>query len=586
MKVQRSLLVLGFGVLCSNALAQVPADPTISVTGQSTAQQTVSVTVTESTSGATLVYTTNGSIPTPSSPAITSGSTILIPQNATLKVQAFLNGATNASSLISEKFAVAGMVSAGMAHTLILKNDGTVWASGDNSAGELGNGGTTPASTPVQVKTNSSTNLTNIVAVAAANNESFGVDASGNVWAWGLNTNSQLGIGTSSNALYATQISTNTLSNMIGIAASGNHAVALRADGSVWGWGANTSGQVGNGATNTWVTTPTPVLAPSGQSGNLAGIVAVAAGTNHSLALTSGGNVYAWGSDSAGQLGDADTSLTSQSLPVVVQKSGVALTNVVALAGGAINSFALRNDGSVVSWGDNTVGELGNGTTAPSTPVNPTNLSAAPVTGLIGTMVAVSSQSAYGNSNAYTWGDNTYGELGIGVTGSYATVPLIVNLTSATPPTLTINTGNNQSVGNGSFTTPLTVTATISGTPVQNALVDFIVTQGGGLLATSTTSPQLSGIVQVLTNSSGQTASVYYQDPSSGQVTSQIGATNGNGTIQDAFTILTSMAVSADTPTMPQWALILMAILLFYSATRRKALIRLNNGKNGCFQTG
>jgi hypothetical protein len=174
MKVQRSLLVLGFGVLCSDALAQVPADPTISVTGQSTAQQTVSVTVTESTSGATLVYTTNGSIPTPSSPAITSGSTILIPQNATLKVQAFLNGATNASSLISEKFAVAGMVSAGMAHTLILKNDGTVWASGDNSAGELGNGGTTPASTPVQVKTNSSTNLTNIVAVAAANDESFG----------------------------------------------------------------------------------------------------------------------------------------------------------------------------------------------------------------------------------------------------------------------------------------------------------------------------------------------------------------------------------------------------------------------------
>jgi alpha-tubulin suppressor-like RCC1 family protein len=577
MKVQRSLLVLGFGVLCSDALAQVPADPTISVTGQSTAQQTVSVTVTESTSGATLVYTTNGSIPTPSSPAITSGSTILIPQNATLKVQAFLNGATNASSLISEKFAVAGMVSAGMAHTLILKNDGTVWASGDNSAGELGNGGTTPASTPVQVKTNSSTNLTNIVAVAAANDESFAVDASGNVWAWGLNTNSQLGIGTSSNALYATQISTNTLSNMIGIAASGNHAVALRTDGSVWGWGANASGQVGNGATSAWVTTPTQVLAPSGQSGNLAGIVAVAAGTNHSLALTSGGNVYAWGSDSAGQLGDADTSLTSQSLPVVVQKSGVALTNVVALAGGAINSFALRNDGSVVSWGDNTVGELGNGTTSPATPVNPTNLSAAPVTGLSGTMVAVSSQSAYG-SNAYTWGDNTYGELGIGLTGSYATVPLIVNLTGATPPTLTINTGNNQSVGNGSFTTPLTVTATISGTPVQNALVDFIVTQGGGLLATSTTSPQLSGIVQVLTNSSGQTASVYYQDPSNGQVTSQIGATNGNGTIQDAFTILTSMAVSADTPTMPQWALILMAMLLFYSATRRKRLIRLING--------
>jgi hypothetical protein len=405
------------------------------------------------------------------------------------------------------------------------------------------------------------------------------VDASGNVWAWGLNTNSQLGIGTSSNALYATQISTNTLSNMIGIAASGNHAVALRADGSVWGWGANASGQVGNGATSAWVTTPTQVLAPSGQSGNLAGIVAVAAGTNHSLALTSGGNVYAWGSDSAGQLGDADTSLTSQSLPVVVQKSGVALTNVVALAGGAINSFALRNDGSVVSWGDNTVGELGNGTTAPATPVNPTNLSAAPVTGL--------SRNDGGGQQPVRLREQQCLYLGRqhlrrtrhwSLTGSYATVPLIVNLTGATPPTLTINTGNNQSVGNGSFTTPLTVTATISGTPVQNALVDFIVTQGGGLLATSTTSPQLSGIVQVLTNSSGQTASVYYQDPSNGQVTSQIGATNGNGTIQDAFTILTSMAVSADTPTMPQWALILMAMLLFYSATRRKRLIRLING--------
>ena len=299
--IQRFILLVGLaGLLMSPAMAGSISDPTITVYETSTLQQTVSVTVSNSDAGTTIYYTTDGSNPSMSSPSIASGSNLLIAQNATLQVEVF-QSATNTSDIITEKFAVAGQVSAGTAHTLILENNGSVRATGDNSAGELGNGTTTNASTPVQVMTSASTYLTGVVAIAADNDESFAVDSSGNVWAWGLNTNGQLGIGTTSNTPYATQVS--SLSNMVAIASSQNHTLAVGANGSVYAWGANTSGQVGNGSTSSWVTTPTEVLAPSG-SGYLSGIVAVAAGTSHSLALNSGGNVYAWGSNAAGQLGD------------------------------------------------------------------------------------------------------------------------------------------------------------------------------------------------------------------------------------------------------------------------------------------
>ena len=150
-RIKRTGVVLSV-LLTSHLRAQVN-DPTLTVSETSTSQQTVSVTVNESTSGVTVNYTTNGTISTQSSPSLTVPATLLIPINATLKVQAF-QSATVTSDLVSTQFAHNAIVSAGTAHTLFLKNNGTVYASGDNSAGELGNGTTINSSTPVQVMVN------------------------------------------------------------------------------------------------------------------------------------------------------------------------------------------------------------------------------------------------------------------------------------------------------------------------------------------------------------------------------------------------------------------------------------------------
>ena len=554
---QRLALLVGLtSVLTAPAVAGSINDPVVAVNGTSTMQQTLSVTISISgaPTGTTLYYTTDGSNPSMSGPSIASGGSILIAQNATLQVEAFQN-ATTTSDIVTEQFAVAGQVSAGTAHTLILENNGTVLATGDNSAGELGNGLTTNVSTPVQVKTGASTFLTGIVAIAADNDESFAVDGSGNVWAWGLNTNSQLGIGTSSNALYATQVT--SLSNIVAIASSQNHTLAVSANGSVFGWGANTYGQVGNGTTSPWVTTPTPVLA-------LSGIVAVAAGATHSLALTSGGNVYAWGGDAAGQLSDGDLTLTSQSLPVQVLSSGTAVANVVGIAAGTSNSFFLKSNGAAWSAGDNTIGELGQGTVS-ATPVI-ANLSAGMVTAItgMGGVVALSNQSALDSTGTlWTWGDNSTGKLAVGYLGYYATAPLAATLGTQGTPSLAITAGNNQQVTDGAFSNPLTISAP------NGTWVNLIVNPTGGFLGLSSGATLLSPIIGGRVTSGS--INFYLQAPSSGAGSVSLTATSG-ASLLSTISVIEQMAqgVATDTPTMPEWGLVVMAVLLVWTAARQR----------------
>jgi hypothetical protein len=193
-------------IAASAAWASNLTDPVLTISGTTTCQQTVSVTVT-GTQG-TLYYTTDGTNPTIASSTVTSGSTLLIAQNALLKVQAIQTSSpTTTSDLVTAQYNTAAQVSAGTSHTLFLKNDGTVWASGDNSAGELGTGNLYTASQPTQVMINATTPLTGIVAVAAGTQQSFAVDNQGNVWAWGLNPYGQLGTGGTTNVLNPVEVS-------------------------------------------------------------------------------------------------------------------------------------------------------------------------------------------------------------------------------------------------------------------------------------------------------------------------------------------------------------------------------------------
>lgn len=142
----------------------------------------------------------------------------------------------------------------------------------------------------------------------------------------------------------------NGLGRVVAIAAGGSHSLAIDADGAVWGWGANGSGQLGN---NTTADSATPV-----KVAGLSHVTAVAAGERHSLALTEDGSVWTWGENSSSQLGDGTT--VNRSAPVRVEF----LSKIVAIAAGKLHSMALASDGTVWGWGGNYSGQLGDGTTA------------------------------------------------------------------------------------------------------------------------------------------------------------------------------------------------------------------------------
>ena len=158
----------------------------------------------------------------------------------------------------------------------------------------------------------------------------------------------------------ATLIPTSTLSGITAIASGANHGMALKSDGTVWTWGDNTYGQLGNGTTTA---SPAPV-----QVSGLTNIVAINAGGFFSLALDSTGHVYAWGSDSNGQLCDGfsgtnHNQTAPQLIPALNPSGGV---SAMVLAAGMYFAVIMNTDGSVEGFGQNSYGQLGNGTTATS----------------------------------------------------------------------------------------------------------------------------------------------------------------------------------------------------------------------------
>ena len=143
-------------------------------------------------------------------------------------------------------------ISAGLDYTVALKDDGTVWAWGCNGDGQLGDGTTTNRAYPVQVKSNASTYLENITMISAGSDHTVALKDDGTVWAWGYNYSGQLGDGTTTSRYYPVQVmsdSTTELKDITVISAGTNHTVALKDDGTVWAWGNNDYGRLGDGTT-------------------------------------------------------------------------------------------------------------------------------------------------------------------------------------------------------------------------------------------------------------------------------------------------------------------------------------------------
>ena len=315
---------------------------------------------------------------------------------------------------LTNVLAIAG----GGSHTVALKSDGTVWAWGYNYNGQLGDGTTTFRTTPVPVS-----GLSNVLALAAGSYHTVALKSDGTVWAWGDNRAGQLGDGTTINRLTPVQVS--GLSNVLALAAGSYHTVALKSDGTVWAWGSNDFGQLGDGTTTSRMT-PVPVS-------GLSNVIALAAGIYHTVALKSDGTVWALGYNDFGQLGDGTT--TSRTTPV--QVSG--LSNIIAIAGRQDHTVVLRSDGSVWGWGLNDNGQLGDGTTtARPTPVSVNGLS---------NVVAITAGHAHtvalkGDGTVWAWGINSDGQLGDGTTTArYTPVQVLgpggsgyLNLLPETPP--------------------------------------------------------------------------------------------------------------------------------------------------------
>ena len=301
------------------------------------------------------------------------------------------DGTTSNKSTPAQVTGLGGVtaISAGSSHSLALKNDGIVWAWGNNNYyGKLGDGTTEDKSTPVQVKV-----LSGITAISAGSSHSLALKNDGTVWAWGYNYYGQLGNGATMNS---SPVQAKVLNGVVAISAGGSFSLALKNDGTVWAWGSNSFCQLGDGA---MFQRTTPIYVTG-----LDGMKNISSGDRHSLALKNDGTVWAWGYNHYGQLGNITAAIKSTPLQVT------GLSDVKAISAGDSHSLALKNDGTVWAWGYNNCGQLGDGTTTnKSIPVQ--------VTGLSG-VTAISAGDSHSlalknDGTLQAWGYNEYGQLGL-----------------------------------------------------------------------------------------------------------------------------------------------------------------------------
>ncbi len=292
-------------------------------------------------------------------------------------------------------------VAADDSHSLILKNDETLWATGYNMYGQLGDGTTTSKSTPVLI-------MSGVRSIAAGSHHSLIVKTDNTLWATGWNNYGQLGDGTIINKSTPVQI----MGGVLSVSAGTYHSLIVKTDNTLWATGRNESGQFGNGTTtnssvpiqvggNTQVGISTSTLKIAAQ--NRGTIRSVSAGEHHSLILKTDSTLWSTGQNTFGQLGDGTT--TNTTTPVQI------MSDVISVSAGSFNSLIVKSDNTLWATGQNDQGQLGDGTTSNQlTPVQ--------------TMSNVQSVSAGAfhsvmlgtDSTLMATGLNTFGQFGNGTT--------------------------------------------------------------------------------------------------------------------------------------------------------------------------
>src|SRR5437667_885996 len=398
---------------------------------------------------------------------------------------------TNASTPV----AVAGIggaaaLTAGGFHTCVRFPDGTIQCWGRNNAGQLGDPGTTAFQSPTPVRVAGLT----ATAVSAGGFHTCALPGDGTVRCWGQNDYGQLGNGTSDpvpdspSTFNPTPVTVSGITTAVAISAGGWYTCALLQNGTIRCWGDNTWGELGNGAvlvspspTSPVTPTPTPVTVSG-----ITTAVAIEAGVFHMCAILRDGTLQCWGRGEEGRLGNGSTA--NSSTPVTV--SGIA---PAAIAPGAEHSCAVLRDGTMRCWGDNNFGQLGNGSPQGSFSTTPSG----PVTGIT-TAIGASSGAEHTcallqDGSLRCWGRNVDGRIGNGTTTDAFTPVAVtgfggVTWTSSDPTVATID-ANGLATGRAAGTTTITpasgsrsgsTTLTVaSGTPVTRSTLS-VVREGTG----------------------------------------------------------------------------------------------------------
>jgi alpha-tubulin suppressor-like RCC1 family protein len=284
-------------------------------------------------------------------------------------------------------------ISGGGSHSLGVRNDGTAYAWGDNSLGQLGDNTTVSRSSPRLI----SGGFTDWIQVSTGFQHSLGLRANGTAWAWGSSVDGQVGHNSTTSRSSPTLVA-GDFTDWVQVSATSNASLGLRENGTAWAWGSGNQGRNGNNSTLNQ-SSPVSVI------GGFTDWTQLSAGALHSLGVRENGTAWAWGWNSSGQLGDGAT--TAKSSPVSVIGG---FTDWTQLSAGTQHSLGIRENGTAWAWGNNNSGHLGDDTTAgKSSPVS--------VVGGFTDWIQVSAslQHSLGlraNGTAWAWGNGTNGRLG------------------------------------------------------------------------------------------------------------------------------------------------------------------------------